>query len=43
MDENYDENRLKLKYLDCFLTRYVYHSFERWFYRMKYYYNMNQK
>jgi hypothetical protein len=27
--KSYEEN-LKLAYLDCFLTRYVYHSFARW-------------
>ncbi len=34
---NHDEGtliekpKMKLKYMDCFLTRYVYYTFERWY------------
>jgi hypothetical protein len=30
IDEDMMEEKLKLKYLDCFLTRYVFHTFTRW-------------
>ena len=32
--EDYFEDKMKLKYCDNFLTRYVYYSFTRWATRM---------
>lgn len=36
------ENTKKLKYLDSFLTRYIYYSFQRWLIRMRQFLSFEQ-
>lgn len=35
LEEDFYEKRMRLPYLDCFLTRYVYHTFTRWLFRLQ--------
>lgn len=35
IDDDFEEQKLKLKYMDSFITRYVYHNTARWFERLQ--------
>jgi hypothetical protein len=40
--DDFEEERLRLRYFDCFLTRYVYHSSARWLKRFGALLNLNK-